>query len=350
MTSLDRRRALTLAGAGAAGSLLAPARAAAQAGGPRLLVLGAGATFPAPLYAAWIGALGKLHPELDFTYDAIGSSGGVSRFVTGSVDFGASDAAMTDAQIVQVARGVRLIPATAGMVVVAYNLPGFTGPLRLPRDVLPAIFTGEIKRWDDPRIAAANPGKALPRRSIGIVARRDGSGTTFAFTNHLAAISPDWAKAHGAANRVDWPGAAMLMPGNEGVAGRLRQTENALAYVEHGFAARLGLPAAELQNRSGAFVAPGAQAGVAALAEAAAEMPENLRQFVPDPPGAESYPIVTYSWLLLYGSYPDARKRDAVKTFVRFGLTEGQKTEGLEYLPLPEAVVSRGLASLDSIT
>jgi phosphate transport system substrate-binding protein len=333
------------AGAG----LLAPRLARDQVARP-LSLQGAGATFPAPLYAAWIEAFHHKQPEIDILYDAVGSGEGVRRFITGSVDFAASDAAMTDAEIAKVDRGVRLIPATAGMVVLAYNLPGLGGALRLPHDVYPAILASEITRWSDPRLAAANPGLTLPDRTIAILARLDASGTTFALTNHLSAVSPSWKSAHGAATRIDWPDRAMLVRGNEGVAGRIKVTEGSIGYVEYGFARRLGLPTAELENQAGTFVAATPEGGAAALAESLAEMPDNLRMFVGDPSGTASYPIVTYSWLLLYDRYADPGRRAAVEAFVRWGITDGQaRSAELGYIPLPDAVVQRSLAALSAI-
>ena len=347
MTSLQRRIVLTAGTATMVCALSAGAPVRAQSALP---IRGAGATFPAPLYKAWIDAFAQVRPEWSFAYDAVGSGEGISRFVAGVVDFGASDAAMTDEQIAKVAGGVRMIPATAGLVAVIYNIPGLTAPLKLPRELLPAIFTGELTEWDDPRIAAANPGAALPSRTIAIVARLDSSGTTFALTNHLSALSEGWRSSHGVATRIDWPGRTMLMRGNEGVAGRVLQTEYSIGYAEFGFAQRLGLQMAELQNAAGAFVGPNTASGEAALVGSAAEMPENLRMFVGDPAGAGSYPIVTYSWLLLFASYPDPQRGDAVRQLVRWGLTEGQKLSAdLGYIPLPEPVAARALAALDTV-
>lgn len=348
MTRLDRRAVLA-ALAFAPGLGIAGPNSAQAASGPMVLQ-GAGATFPAPLYAAWIERFHRAHPEIKIAYDAVGSGEGVKRFTAGAVDFAASDAAMTDAQIAAVDRGVRLIPATAGMVVLAYNLPGLDGPLKLPHDVYPAILAGEITRWSDPRIVTANPGLTLPNSTIAIVARLDSSGTTFALTNNLSAVSPSWQSRHGAATRIDWPSGTMLVRGNEGVAGRIKVTEGAIGYVEYGFARRLGLPTAELENRAGTYVAATSESGAQALAETVAEMPDDLRIFVGDPGGAASYPIVTYSWLILYDRYQDAEREAAVLAFVRWGLTEGQQqSDELGYIPLPQSVTDRALATLGGI-
>jgi phosphate transport system substrate-binding protein len=337
----------------AAATTFAALPAAAETGGtPQTLwIRGAGATFPAPLYAKWIEAYHAEHPSVSLTYDAVGSGEGISRFVAGSVDFGASDAVLTDAQAAKVTSGVITIPATAGMVVLAYNLPGVSGALKLPRDVYTGIFAGTVKRWDDPRIAAANPGMALPRRDIVIVARQDGSGTTAAFTSHLAAVSPSWhEQGLGVGTLIDWPGSAMLARGNEGVASRIKISEGAIGYVEYGFAKRLGIPVAALQNKAGRFVAPSESAGQRALAQASAATADDPRMTILDPSGTEAYPIVTYSWLLLYRQYADARTSAAIKDFVGWGLTRGQSfASGLDYLPLPAEIASRGRQALADV-
>jgi phosphate transport system substrate-binding protein len=340
-----QRRALLRAGLAA--GLALGGRSAFAAGAIR----GAGATFPAPLYARWIEEFAKAQPGVTLAYDAVGSGEGVSRLIAGTVDFAASDAAMTDEQIAKVPAGVRMIPATAGLVSIVYNVPGLAAPLRLPRDLLADIMLGEVTEWDDPRIAAANPGAALPARTIAIVARLDSSGTTFALTNHLAAVSEAWQSRHGAANRIDWPGRTMLLRGNDGVAGRVLQTEYSVGYAELGFAQRLGLQIAELENAAGEFVAPNAASGQAALAGSVDEMPENLRLFIADPKAPGAYPIATYSWLLLYGTYVDQGTRATLAEFVRYGLTDGQAIAAeMGYVPLPAAVVERALTAVTGLT
>lgn len=308
-----------------------------------LHIRGAGATFPAPLYEKWIEVYQKNHSQARFSYDAVGSGEGIKRFISESVDFGASDAAMNDSEIVQVKRGVRLIPVTAGMVALAYNIWGLEGELKLGRDVCADIFLGKIKRWNDPKIQASNPNLSLPDMDIAPVARLDSSGTTYAFTNHLSAISDYWRDdGPGVSKQIDWPARTMQVTGNEGVAQRIKISEGSIGYVEYGFAKRLGLPMAWLQNRAGKFVKPEAQTGEHALDSSAGNFPANLRLFIPDPAGASSYPIVSYSWLLLYDTYADASKAEALKKAIRWGLTEGQKyAEDLGYIPLPQSVVKR---------
>ena len=347
MTIRTPRRAVLRAALPLAAGMALGGRSA-RAAGP---IRGAGATFPAPLYARWIEEFTQARPDVALAYDAVGSGEGVSRLIAGTVDFAASDAAMTDEQIAQVPAGVRMIPATAGLVAIVANVPGLAAPLRLPRDLLAAIFLGEVTEWDDPRIAAASPGAVLPARTIAVVARLDSSGTTFALTNHLAAVSEAWRSRHGAANRIDWPGRTMLMRGNDGVAGRVLQTEYSIGYAELGFAQRLGLQTAELENAAGEFVAPNAASGQAALAGSVAEMPGNLRLFIADPQAPGAYPIATYSWLLLYGSYADQGTRATLAEFVRYGLTDGQAIAAeMGYVPLPAAVVERALAAVTGST
>jgi phosphate transport system substrate-binding protein len=311
---------------------------------------GAGSTFIAPLLEQWIKDYHKVHPEVRIDYAAIGTGEGVDRFVAGTVDFAASDGGTSDAQVAAVNRGVRFIPATIGGVVLAYNVQGLTGGLKLPRAVYTDIFLGKIRTWDDPRIKAANPDLPLPRETIVPVVRLDSSGTTFAFTNHLSAISEEWRQGPGVGRRVDWPGHAMTARGNEGVAARIKHSEGAIGYVEYGFAQRLGLRMAVLENRAGQFVAPEAPRIARVFEDSIDQMPVDLRLYVPDPAGESVYPIATYSWLLLYGHYPDADKATALKDFVRFGLTQGQLHGGhLGYVPLPGIVSALAQQALDTV-
>jgi phosphate transport system substrate-binding protein len=306
-----------------------------------LQVVGAGATFPHPLYKKWIEEYRTQNPDAYISYEGVGSGEGIRRFLKGEVDFGGSDAAMNDEQMARVERGVQLIPATAGIVVLAYNLEKLNGPLKLKREVYVDIFQGTVKKWNDPRIKASNPTLTLPDKEIRLVARQDSSGTTYAFTNHLSAISDDWRdRGPGTGKVVDWPGNTMVAKGNEGVAARIKITDGAIGYVEYGFAERTGLPMAWLENKAGQFIEPQAGSGSATLANTQDDMPPNLRMFFPDPAGKNSYPIVTYSWLLVYQSYPDADKANLVKNFIEWGLTTGQDySESLGYSRLPARVV-----------
>ncbi len=207
------------------------------------------------------------------------------------------------------------------------------------------------QRWNDARIQTANPDAKLPNQSIAIVARQDCSGTTYAFTNHLSAVSQEWRdRGPGVGKVVDWSGSAMVACGNEGVASRIKISEGAIGYLEYGFAKRLGLPMASLENKAGRFVEPNDHTGVEALARNAQQMPGNLRLLIPDPEGEDAYPILTLSWLLLYQRYPDPGKASALKQFVAFGLDEGQRySRELGYMPLPDEIVSRSRQALDAI-
>jgi len=317
---------------------------------PTVQLQGAGATFPAPLYKKWIATFMAQNPDVAVEYKDVGSGEGVKRFLTRTVDFGASDGALTDEQMASVSDGARLVPATAGIVVLAYNLPGLGGGLRLSRDVYVDIFLRKIEMWNDPRIHAINPAIKLPNRSIVIAARQDGSGTTFALANHLSAVSPAWRQGPGVGYSIDWSGRAMVARGNEGVAGLIKNSEGAIGYVEYGFAERLGLPMAQLQNKAGRYVAPSHGSGQAALTNNVKQMPTNLRLYVPDPEGAESYPIVSLSWLLIYDHYQDPQKAAALKRFVTWGLSLGQlNAVELGYIALPTKVASLSRASVERI-
>jgi phosphate transport system substrate-binding protein len=313
------------------------------------VIRGAGATFPAPLYDKWIAEYAKLYPEVKIDYAAVGSGEGIRRFVTESVDFGASDSAMKPAEIQAVSRGVQLIPMTAGSIVVAYNLPGLEGQLRLSREVYVDIFLGKIQRWNDPRIKQLNPKFDFPKLGIAVVARLDSSGTTYAFTNHLSAISSAWSsEGPGCAKLVDWPGSAMLANGNDGVAGLIRRTPGAIGYVEYGTAERAALAMAALENQAGNFLIPTGESGMATLRNA--PLPDDLVAFFPDPQGDDSYPIVTYTWLLVYRQYDDSDVARELKSFVRWCLTDGQQyNEQLGYVRLAPEVVGRAQAAVDAL-
>jgi len=349
MDRLVRRVALS-AGLGLLLGVVAGPAAAQTAANKALVLHGAGATFPAPLYKKWIGVFTAQNPDVSIEYQEVGSGEGVRRFLAQSVDFGASDGALTDEEMAKIPGGARLVPTTAGMVVLAYNLPGLGGDLKLSRDVYVDIFLRQIQKWNDPRIQALNPGLKLPNLSIVIAARKDSSGTTFALANHLSAISPAWRDGPGVGFVIDWSGRAMLARGNEGVAALVKNGVGALGYVEYGFAERLRLPMAQLQNRAGGYVVPNGRSGQTTLAGNVRSMPENLRLYLPDPEGAESYPILSLSWLLLYERYPDQRKGAAIKRFVTWGLTGGQSfSADLGYIALPPEVAALSRAALERI-
>ncbi len=310
---------------------------------------GAGATFPALLYKKWIDLYTMQNPDVVIDYKDVGSGEGVRRFLDRGVDLGPSDGALTDEQMATVAGGARLVPITAGMVVLAYNIRGLGGELKLSRDVYSDLFLHRISKWNDPRIQALNPTLNLPNRSIVVAARQDGSGTTFAMSNDLSAINADWRRGPGAGYVVDW-GHAMRARGNEGVAALIKQSDGAIGYVEYAFALRLLLPIARLQNKAGRYVAPSDRTGETALASNVRQMPDNLRLFLPDPDCEDSYPIVSFSWLLLYQQARDQHKSAALKEFIRWGLSDGQSLSAkLGYVPLPPDVAALSRAALDRI-
>jgi phosphate transport system substrate-binding protein len=270
----------------------------------------------------------------------------VKNFIQGVVDFGASDAAMSDEEMSKVARGTVLIPVTAGSVVLAYNLPGIEG-LKLSRAALAGIFLGSITKWNDPAIAGANPGLTLPDQPINVAYRSDGSGTTYVFTQHIAAISKEFDEKVGYDKTVTFP-VGIGGKGNEGVTALIKQTPGTIGYIEYGYAKQGNISMALIENKSGQFVAPGPASGSAALASV--ELPENLRAWPVDPENPDAYPITSFTWLMLYKNYPDAAKLKALKDFVNFGLTEGQSySDELGYIPLPEAVVAKSRAALATV-
>ncbi len=317
----------------------------------KIKIAGAGATFPYPLYKNWIQDYLATHKNVGISYDPVGSGEGVRRFIRQEVDFGASDNAMSDEEMAGVDRGVKLIPATAGIIVLGYNLKGLNGVLKLPRDVYVSIFSGEIKKWDDPRIKSANPALDLPPLAVIPVTRAESSGTTYAFTNHLSAISKDWRdRGPGVGRAVQWPVGSMAVRGNEGVAGRVKITEGSIGYMEYGYAQRAGLTMAALENRAGNFIAPSPAGGRDTLRNTQGDMPQNRRVFFPDPQGDSSYPIVTYSWLLLYGKYPDQKKALVLKDFIKWGITDGQKySDELGFCSLPAGIRELDVKDIDEI-
>jgi phosphate transport system substrate-binding protein len=309
---------------------------------------GTGATFPAPLYQKWFAEYNKLHPEVQINYQALGSGAGVKQFQQGLVNFGASDAAMTDDEIKKVKDGVVLLPMTAGSIVLSYNLPGAPAELKLSRDAYTGIFLGKITQWDDPIIAKANPGAKLPSTKITVVTRSDGSGTTFVFTTHLSAISPAWKAGPGAGKSVNFP-VGVAGKGNPGVTALIKQTPGAIGYVEYGYAKQTGMPMAEVENHNGKFVKADLESGKNSLATV--ELPADLRAWIPDPVGDDAYPIVTYTWLLCYKKYHDPKVAQTMKSLVSYGLGEGQKdSEALGYIPLPSNVVDKVKKAADQIS
>jgi phosphate transport system substrate-binding protein len=317
--------------------------------GGNVTLTGAGGSFPAPLYQTWFADLNKKYRSLQVNYQSVGSGAGVEQFTKGTVDFGASDVAMKDEEIAKIPqnKGVLLLPVTAGTIVLAYNLPGIPD-LKLPRSVYADILLGKIKSWNNPVIAKANPEAKLPNLPIAVVYRADGSGTTHVLSKHLSAISPDWKTKVGDGKSVKWP-VGVGGKGNEGVTAQIQQTQGAIGYIEYGYAKQSNLKIAALENKSGKFITANKESASKTLE--AVTLPENLRAFISDPEGADSYPVVTYTWILAHKKYPDAVKAKAMEAAIEYALTDGQKLAGeLGYVPLPADVIAQVASSADQIS
>ncbi|MGZ8408878.1 MAG: phosphate ABC transporter substrate-binding protein PstS [Hyphomicrobium sp.] len=304
-------------------------------------LIGSGASFPFPIYSAWFKQFSKDTAGVTVDYQAKGSGAGIQDFVNRTVDFAASDAAMTDEEIAKVKGGVVLLPMTAGEIVLAYNLPGSPKGLKLARDVYPDIFAGAVTKWNHPRIVAINPDLKLPDLPITVVRRSDSSGTTFVFSKHLAAISPTFKDKVGTGTTVQWPSSDKFVaaPKNDGVTATIKQTPGAIGYIEYGYAKLTKADTALLQNKAGAFVEAGEESGKAALATA--QLAPDLRGWVEDPAGADAYPIATFTWMLFYREQDD-RKAQALRNLVGYCATKGQKiADSMGYIPLPESIVEK---------
>ena len=314
---------------------------AALASGPAafawadILINGAGATFPYPIYSKWFDEYHKLKPEYKFNYQSIGSGGGIRQISAGTVDFGATDGPMTDEQMASAPGLLYHIPTVMGAVVVSYNLEGVKDPLKLTGEVVADIFLGKIMAWNDPKIAALNPGVELPANAIVVVHRSDGSGTTYIFVDYLCKVSSEWSTKVGRGTSVGWP-VGLGGKGNEGVAGLIKQTPNSIGYVELIYAKQNKLSYSLIQNKAGKYVEPDLNAVSAA---ARAKMPSDFRVSITNSPDPEAYPISGFTWLLVYKKPKDAQKGRAIVDFLNWMLTEGQKfAPDLGYAPLPKEV------------
>ena len=321
---------------------------------------GAGATFPFPLIDTWRVEYQKVHPTVNINYQSIGSGGGIRQFTDMTVDFGATDAPMTSAQTAALKGTAVHIPETIGSVVAAYNIPELPNKgLKLTGPVLAEIFLGNITKWDDPKIKAMNPGVALPSKDIVVVHRSDGSGTTFIWTSYLSKVSQDWSDKVGKGTSVPWP-TGIAAPGNEGVANAVKGNSYTIGYVELAYALTTKMAYASLQNRDGMFVEPTLESTQAAVTAAATNLPKGEESWenvsLLDASGAESYPIASFSYLLVYkdlstNSKIDQDKATAIVNFITWAVTDGQQfSTGLSYVPLPEAVVNHDLDTLRSLT
>lgn len=313
---------------------------------------GAGATFPYVIYSKWFDEYHK-KTGIEFNYQSIGSGGGIKQVIEGTVDFGATDAPMTDAQLndVKTKQGMDIlhIPTVMGAVVLTYNLPQVGKGVKLTPEVVADIFLGNIRNWNDQRITSINKGKSFPNKAIFVAHRSDGSGTTNIFTGYLSKVSSDWKSKVGQGTSVNWP-AGIGGKGNEGVSGLVKQTEGAIGYVELAYAVQNGLSYASLKNKAGNFVEP----TFAAVSQAASgfikNMPEDLRVEITNADGKDSYPISGFTWLLVYKNMKDKNKAKAIADFLRWAMTEGQKSApGLYYAPLPKEVIKLNEKKISTI-
>ena len=312
---------------------------------------GAGATFPYPIYNKWFSDYAA-QTHVRINYQQIGSGGGIKQLSDQTVDFGASDAPMTDDELSKAKGGPILhIPTVIGAVTVAYNLPDVTQPLKLTGEVLADIYLGRVSKWNDSRLAALNPGVKLPARDILVVHRSEGSGTTFIFTSYLSAVSPAWKAGPGAGKDIKWP-VGLGGKGNDGVAGAVKQTVGAIGYIELAYANQNKIPTAELKNSAGRFVAPSVESATAAAAGVGSKLPPNTdyRVSIVNAPGDDAYPIASFTWLLVYKNMPDATKAKKLRDFLKWAMTTGEQSASqLYYAPLPDQLKTRLSARVDSL-
>ncbi|NJN57243.1 MAG: phosphate ABC transporter substrate-binding protein PstS [Leptolyngbyaceae cyanobacterium SL_5_9] len=348
--------ALTLGLAACTGTQEAPEAEAPAAGGDEQAAVdetlsaelsGAGASFPAPLYQQWFSAFNEQYPGVQISYQSVGSGAGIEQYLAGTVDFGATDAPLSEEEREQFASqygaGPIQVPMTGGAVVFAYNLPGAEEGLQLSREAYCGIVGGDITSWDDPAIAEVNEGVDLPSTPIQFVHRSDGSGTTFIFTNHIAEACPNWEA--GAGRALEWPTGTGAR-GNEGITAQVQQTEGAIGYVEYAYANENGLSMATLENEAGEFIEPTPES--AALAFEGEEIPEDFALTVPNPTNPEAYPIAGLTWLLIYPEYDDPATAEALNAVVEWALTEGdQYATELGYIPLGGEVQERVITRVE---
>jgi phosphate transport system substrate-binding protein len=313
-----------------------------------MLINGAGATFPYPLYSKWFDQYARVDPAVRFNYQSIGSGGGQKQIMAQTVDFGASDGPMSDENLAKAPGKILHLPTVAGAVVVTYNVPG-EPQLKLDGPTIADIFLGKIPKWNDQRIAALNPGVKLPGDDLVAVHRTDGSGTTYIFTDYLSSVSPQWEKQVGRNTSVKWPtGTGLGAKGNEGVAGQVKQLPGTIGYVELAYAHQNMLPHAEVKNAAGNFITPSVEAVTEALA--GAKVPQDFRFSMVNPPGDKAYPIAGATWLLVYEQQRDAAKGKKLIEFLNWALTKGESmASSLDYAPLPENLKSRVLERIKTI-
>lgn len=335
------RRLLALA-------LLTSASAFAQ-----VSLTGAGSTFAYPLYSTWASQYHKLHPNVEVNYQSIGSGGGIRQLIAGTVDFGATDGPMTDKELAeaQSKRGTHILhfPTALGADVPSYNIPGVSAELKFTPAALAGIYLGHITKWNDPEIQRANPGVKLPAANIIVVHRSDGSGTTYCWVDYLSKVSPEWKSKVGVGTSVNWP-VGLGGKGNEGVSGLIRRLPNSIGYIELIYSIQNHILYGDVKNSSGNYIKADLNTVTAAAAGATKTMPADFRVSITNPPGANAYPISTYTWLLVPEKMTDATKAAALKAFLHWGLTDGQQyTKPLAYAPLPSVVVQKELLQMKKL-
>jgi phosphate transport system substrate-binding protein len=301
---------------------------------------GAGATFPYPMYSKWFSEYNKLHPDIQFNYQSIGSGGGIRQVLAGTVDFGATDGPMTDEQLSQAKTKILHIPTVLGADVPAYNIPGVSEELKFTPELLANIFLGKVTSWNDAALAKANPGVNFPNQPIIVIHRSDGSGTTYIWTDYLSKVSTDWKNQAGKGTSVKWP-VGLGGKGNEGVAGMIRQMQGSIGYVELIYAVQNHIAYGSVKNAGGQFVKASLDS-VTAAAASVKSMPADFRVSITNAPGKDAYPISSFTWLLIPTPSKDAAKGKIIVDFLNWMVADGQKmTADLSYAPLPESVVAK---------
>lgn len=312
-------------------------------------IVGAGATFPYPIYSKWFSDYNKANPNVKINYQSIGSGGGIQQFKAKTVDFGASDAPLSPEEEKGMGAAVIHIPTVAGAVAIAYNTPGVAKGLKLNSDVLSQIATGKIKNWNDAKIAALNPGLTLPNLPLAWVYRSDGSGTTYVFTDYLTKASADFSTKVGRGKSVSWP-TGIGAKGNEGVSAQIKTTPGAIGYIEFAYAHKNNIPYASIQNKAGKFIEPSVSSTTAAISGMLGELQKNIKTSITNASGDSAYPISALTFILVYQKVNDATKGKTLVELLKWTMTEGQKTaSSLFYAPLPSSLSQANLSKINSI-
>src|SRR5262245_57671431 len=341
-----RSNRILLAAAFAAVAVL-PAATTVQA--QNIQINGAGATFPFPIYSKWFAEYNKMHPEVEINYQSIGSGGGIRQLTNQTVFFGATDGPMTVEQMQAAPGKILHLPTVLGAVVPIYNIPGVTAQLKFSGKLLADIILGSVNKWNDPAVTALNPGVNLPGTDITVAHRSDGSGTTYIFVDFLSKVSPEFKSKVGVATSVNWP-VGVGGKGNEGVAGLVKQTPGSMGYVELIYARQNKIDYGLVQNKDGEFLNATLESVTAAAEAAAKAMPKDFRVSITNAPGKNAYPISSFTWLLFYESPKDTKRAKIMVDFMKWALTEGQKSAGeLGYAPLPAEVVALNTEALKRI-